>query len=216
MGDQVATIKSNFRKVKSNIKEAKLSAELAGILTIYDKVIDKINDHSTIPSTPGSPPKSMTGDLVEGTVYNPPEGNKGAEIGFKSPAQHAHLLEFGTPRMLPRPFFRRGFEEAQTSAQEAMKREFQRAMDRGTAHALGMETPGSQELGSRFHKLQSLDYFDIHVDFWRDADLIGYSLTQGGTEILNTGWKDTGLPGGVTFNDLLPNALDDAKQASGE
>lgn len=210
------TFKGNFQQVKDDIKSAKLSAELAGVLTIYDHVLEKISTHSSTPSAPGSPPHLKTGELKEGTTYNEPKGDQGGEIGFKRPASHAHLLEFGTPRMLPRPFFRTGFEEAQLPAEEAMKKAFKDSMDRGMAHALGMKTPGSQELGARFHKLRTIDYFDIHIDFWRNADLIGYSLSQGGTEILKTGWNDKGLPGGITFNDLLPNALTDAKQASGE
>jgi hypothetical protein len=215
MSDDAGSIHKNISDIKEAVKEAKLSAELAGVLTLYSGILDKIKDKSSTPSAPGSPPKSMSGDLVEGLTANPPEQGKDAELGFKKPAENAHLLEFGTPRMLPRPFFRTGFEEAQLPAQQAMEQAFEMAMSRGRAHAVGMVTPGSQEQGNRYHQLRTMLYFDIRIEFWREGEMIGYSFNQGGNEILKTGWNDKGLPGGVTFNDLVPNAVKDAKQVAG-
>jgi hypothetical protein len=111
--------------VKARIEAAKLAAEEAGILAVYHAVMEKIDTPSSVPSSPGSPPHRFTGDLVEGTVYTV-DPVRGALIGFKSPASHAHLLQFGTPHMAPRPFLDVAFEES--GAQHKMEDAFRMVM----------------------------------------------------------------------------------------
>ncbi len=54
-------------------------------------------------SAPYEPPAIYEGDLIASS-YTKKLGESDYEVGFKDPK--APWLEFGTPRMLPRPFFR--------------------------------------------------------------------------------------------------------------
>lgn len=117
--------RSYFPAVRMMVEAAKLESEKAGILAVYNAVMDKIDVPSSAPSSPGSPPHRFTGDLVEGTVHME-DPVRGAFIGFKPPASHAHLLQFGTPHMAPRPFLDVAFEES--GAQHKMEDAFRKMM----------------------------------------------------------------------------------------
>jgi len=66
-------------------------------------------------SMAGQPPGKQSGRLIKGVAYKI-ENTDSALVGFKAPAHHAHLLEFGTRQRVrkdgkksghvaPRPFF---------------------------------------------------------------------------------------------------------------
>lgn len=116
---------SYLPEVMFKVQAAKLAAEEAGILAVFDAVMGKINTPSNTPSSPGSPPHKFTGDLVEGTVHIE-DPAKGALIGFRAPASHAHLLQFGTPYMAPRPFLDVAFEAS--GAQHRIEETFKMVM----------------------------------------------------------------------------------------
>lgn len=50
------------------------------------------------PSLPGTPPRKQSGNLQKGIGYAHDRSYKDIEtkVGFRSPAHHAHLMEFGT------------------------------------------------------------------------------------------------------------------------
>jgi hypothetical protein len=62
-----------------------------------DYLVDKIRSkiEKTTRSGPGQPPARATGDLIKGVGYKKTSPTT-ALVGFHHPAQHAHLMEFGT------------------------------------------------------------------------------------------------------------------------
>ena len=60
------------------------------------------------PSLPGAPPHSQSGNLEASFRVRLPRGRRGGEVAYTQASRplgaHAHLLESGTRRMLPRPF----------------------------------------------------------------------------------------------------------------
>ena len=56
------------------------------------------------PSSPGSAPGIVTGNLIKSVQSSHEQGSLKAEIQVTAP--HWHLLEFGTSRMAARPFLR--------------------------------------------------------------------------------------------------------------
>lgn len=94
---------NNFTRVLAAVNDAAEDAAEEGAKYLTEKIKDRISGTGG-PSSPGSPPNRYTGRLIEGTTYTKVTV-LGYAVGFKSPASHAHLLEFGTPYMAPRPFF---------------------------------------------------------------------------------------------------------------
>ena len=84
-------------------------------------------------SLPGQPPGLNSKNLRKGIRFEIEKSYAGkrAFVGIGSPAQHAHLLEFGTKerktkdgknkgRVLPRPFVFKTFDEEQNEIQRIM------------------------------------------------------------------------------------------------
>jgi HK97 gp10 family phage protein len=212
MAIKVENIRNNFKKVKDDVKTASLSAEVAATLSIYEKILGKIGQSSSTPSSPNSPPKKKSGRLYRGTVHVAKKGfEEGAFsiIGFTKPASHAHLLEFGTPTMAPRPFFMAAYQESAEEAKKAAQRAFDVQINRLSAKQTGLGISGTQEKGARYHQFTgAIDYFDIHIDFYRAGSHIGYQLTRGGSTLSSEDF----VGGGLTFNDLIPDAIEEAKR----
>lgn len=87
-------------------------------------------------SFPGMPPGKNTGNLRKGIKYAIRDRDS-ALIGLGPPAQHGHLLEFGTSvrytkngvskgQVLPRPFVRPTFEEEADAVNKIMRGQFSR------------------------------------------------------------------------------------------
>jgi len=77
-------------------------------------------------SAPGQPPAVDTGVLRNSIDFEVLEAEQKVRVG--SGVDYAPLLEFGTPRILPRPFMRAAFERAKT----AMGRDAAAELRRGT------------------------------------------------------------------------------------
>ena len=78
---------------------------------VRGKVRAKIN--KTTPSIPGEPPGKVTGNLLKGLATKTHPST--TLVGFKPPAYHARMLEFGTSKMAARPVLFPTFaEEAPT------------------------------------------------------------------------------------------------------
>jgi len=67
-------------------------------------------------SAPGEAPASETGRLVNSFKLNIKPDLKTARAIVSNTADHARKLEFGTKRMLPRPFMRRGLANIKDEA----------------------------------------------------------------------------------------------------
>jgi hypothetical protein len=98
--------KLEFTKPRSN---AKFTSYISGIQKEIDKIssektrdaseylVDKIRTKisGTTRSLPGRPPATSSGSLIKGVAYKKTSPTT-ALVGFVPPAQHAHLMEFGT------------------------------------------------------------------------------------------------------------------------
>ena len=212
-------VKSGINEARAKMQQAKAKAEADAALAIYNKILDKIKTPSTVPSQPGSPPKRKSGRLYRGTVRVAQRGfDEGSFqiIGFQAPASHAHLLEFGTPYMAPRPFFMAAYQETEAEAKGLMQRAIRVEMERKTARRISLSGVAgfTQEMGARYHEFSGSTYvFDIHIDFYRAGSHIGYSLSNGLGQVLSS--EDFVGPG-LTFNDLIPDAIEEAKRLSGK
>jgi len=80
-------------------------------LHVKAQVKAKINKGGT--SIPGEPPGKVTGNLLKGLAVKTHPST--TLVGFKAPAYHARMLEFGTSKMAARPVLFPTFaEEAPT------------------------------------------------------------------------------------------------------
>lgn len=120
---------SNITKDIDNIEKETLKEACTHL---RKKMRDKVNKKGR--SLPGMPPGRDTGNLRKGIKYNITKSIIGMTgfVGVGSPAQHAHLLEFGTKirhttkgvnkgQVLPRPFVRPTFEEEAEAVNRIMR-----------------------------------------------------------------------------------------------
>lgn len=105
------------RELRRSLKEAgnvlrddiKKSISISGrtqevITTRTGRTRIKIGKKGSFPSSPGEPPHVFTGNLKRSAFSKLVKKGTAVRAGVKGP--HAHLLEFGTKRMMPRPFIR--------------------------------------------------------------------------------------------------------------
>jgi len=115
---------SKIREVCADLDKAQERELDKAAAYLRQKLKDKVSKKRI--SLPGEPPGRQSGNLKKGIKFTREPGNR--FIGVGSPAQHAHLLEFGTgPRLVknyrgkgmsklvgpqaPRPFIIPTFEE---------------------------------------------------------------------------------------------------------
>jgi HK97 gp10 family phage protein len=96
------TIKELEKAEEANIKRASVH--------VQKKMREKVGKKGA--STPGQPPGRRSGNLRKG-IKTKMDGRIGI-VGTGKPAYHAHMLEFGTTKMRPRPFFVSTFEEEES------------------------------------------------------------------------------------------------------
>ena len=77
-------------------------------------------------SAPGEAPARDTGELIRSMRYNSKRLRDGAEIIVRNEAPYATYLEYGTSKMLARPFFRITLKEES----EAMRRIWRDGIER--------------------------------------------------------------------------------------
>jgi HK97 gp10 family phage protein len=109
-----AVYRSHLNDVVRDIRRAERKRVLAAAKHVRSAVRDKVNGMAT--SSPGEPPGKQSGRLRKGIAYAVQDADT-ALVGFRAPAHHAHLLEFGTRdrivaktgassgHVAPRPFF---------------------------------------------------------------------------------------------------------------
>lgn len=133
-GDAMSGSWSKIREVITELdkaEEAKLD-KAAGYLR--QKLKEKVSKKEI--SKPGEPPGRQAGDLKKGINFSREPGAR--FVGFRAPAYHAHLLEFGTgPRLVknyrgkkgvsklvgpqaPRPFIIPTFEEEKENVKKIL------------------------------------------------------------------------------------------------
>ena len=80
-------------------------------------------------SAPGEAPKSDSGDLVKGIFSESELKGLGSKIGTK--IEHGTHLEFGTKKMLPRPWLMPTFEENKINIMDSIRASFKRGILKG-------------------------------------------------------------------------------------
>lgn len=114
------------------IKQAILAAADKGLEAAGDVVANKavtligIN-HGGVPSKPLFPPNSQTGNLHKSITRTRAEAGK---VSVGTAVEYGRYLEFGTYRMLPRPWLRRALAESKPQALAAFKVGMARAFGR--------------------------------------------------------------------------------------
>lgn len=124
------TYKSYVPKVKTDAWKAERNALSAGASYLRKEIRNTLSQTPSSPSSPGQPPAKVRGYLYQGVTTKMPRGASFKVIGFVSPASHAHLLEFGTPNMEPRPFFVSTFIKEYSNAQRKMRERYKKIMHR--------------------------------------------------------------------------------------
>lgn len=94
-----------FRKALKNLQS--LTPEHVGLVKAAERIETEAKrligrNHAGVPSLPGEPPHGQTGALAAGIVSGPTQ--TGARVVSSDPASAS--LEFGTSRMVERPFLR--------------------------------------------------------------------------------------------------------------
>lgn len=126
---------SEIEKVIKDIEKGEFNARKRAAQHLRKKMRQKVS--SKTKSASGNPPGRGTGNLRKGIIYV--NGKERTKVGVGPPAQHAHLLEFGTEeryvkkingkklskpkyvgRVLPRPFVFPTFDEERTTVERIM------------------------------------------------------------------------------------------------
>lgn len=78
---------------------------------IRNEMVELVSDPGPPPSSPGQPPRVSTGDLRASIAAVEFDGGMRQRIGPTLPGgAFAHMLEFGTVNMAPRPFVLPAFD----------------------------------------------------------------------------------------------------------
>jgi len=122
------SFKSYVKQINNEIDAVARGRTKEASVYLVGKIKDKLKDKRR--SQIGQPPGKRSGDLLRGIKYNI-TGNETALVGVGPPAQHAHLLEFGTQerhtksgkytgRVLRRPFLLSTFLEESDNIRKMM------------------------------------------------------------------------------------------------
>jgi len=113
MNAMAVEYRNHMKEIMKDVYKAKKKRVMAAAKLVAKAVKDKLKNSAT--SKPGQPPGKQSGRLIKGVAYKI-ENTDSALVGFRAPAHHAHLLEFGTRERVrkdgkksghvaPRPFF---------------------------------------------------------------------------------------------------------------
>jgi len=130
--------KSFVKDVSSDIDKLEGETLKEAAKHIRKKMKEKVSKKTK--SLPGMPPGFNRGNLKKGIKYEITKSiytGKTAFVGLGAPAQHGHLLEFGTAmrytkkgvakgRVLPRPFVIPTFEEESEAVKNIMMGNFKK------------------------------------------------------------------------------------------
>jgi len=113
MNAMAVEYRNHMKEIMKDVYKAEKKRVAAAAKLVTKAVKDKLKNSAT--SKPGQPPGKQSGRLLKGVGYRI-DGVDSALVGFRAPAHHAHLLEFGTRERVrkdgkksghvaPRPFF---------------------------------------------------------------------------------------------------------------
>jgi len=114
----------NGEAYTQDVKAALGEALIEGSVTLMNQMKSNISGPS--PSKPGEFPGLDTGDLKSSVNFNILKGELRSKIGTHK--KYGRWLEYGTSKMLPRPWVLRSFELAKNLIREKMMREAERAL----------------------------------------------------------------------------------------
>lgn len=128
----IVKYQSFMKDVFSDIVKIEKETLREAAIHIRKKMKEKVSKKGR--SFPGMPPGVKTGNLKRGIKYQIRDRDS-ALVGLGPPAQHGHLLEFGTKvrktkkgvnkgHILPRPFVRPTFEEESETVKKIMMGQF--------------------------------------------------------------------------------------------
>lgn len=111
---------SHKKEVLSDLEKNKQNKLYRAAKHVQKAIRAKINDEyfDGYHSMPGEPPGKVTGNLRKGIQVKVPRGQDMSVVGAKAPAHHAFLLELGTAKMAPRPFFLTTWLEEKSAVKE--------------------------------------------------------------------------------------------------
>lgn len=120
--------KSYFKETLRAMTSAERKRIKAATNAVKQQILDNLKSAGNEVSREGQFPGTVTGDLRRGVAVSVTGDGLDGYVGFRHPAQHAHLLEFGrrersglggrqVTHMGPRPFFVPAF----TSSREKVK-----------------------------------------------------------------------------------------------
>lgn len=132
-----ATVKG-WEGIDAKIRQAAARGVLAGAKAVHDEAVSLIenspatgrtyvrNGVSHIASSPGNPPRSDVGNLVNQTSHEPTNDPLTAIV--ISRADYASHLEYGTSKMEPRPFLRPALQNKAKEVETIIGNEIAKAL----------------------------------------------------------------------------------------
>jgi hypothetical protein len=119
----------NGEAVAQDVKAAMAAALIAGSVELTAQMKDNIDGPS--PSKPGAFPGLDTGALTSSVNFTPDLAALKSKVGTHY--KYGRWLEYGTSKMLPRPWVLRSYEKAKHIIRRKMMEEAERALAKRAA-----------------------------------------------------------------------------------
>lgn len=139
------TVKWDVEKTIRDVRQAAAQGVMLGAESVLSTAISHIQDDpksgrvyrrrgvSHQASAPGEAPASDTGRLVQSGRTELSQEQLLASVIFST--EYAAALEFGTPRILPRPYARRSLEEKREEIEANIRAKIEAALRRNTSES---------------------------------------------------------------------------------
>jgi len=124
----IDVLNATIARIKKNAPEAVGKVLYEGALQTHGEAVRSIQGHVSAGETygkhtasaPGNPPNTDTGNLVSNITVQKIAG--GFDVGSRSGAPYGVALEFGTSKMMPRPWLRPAAEKGIKAALDMVRR----------------------------------------------------------------------------------------------
>lgn len=121
-------LNATIARIRKNAPEAVGKVLYEGALQTHGEAVRSIQAHGSAgvtygrhtASAPGNPPNTDTGNLVANITVQKITG--GFDVGSRSGAPYGAALEFGTSKMMPRPWLRPAAEKGIKAALDLVLR----------------------------------------------------------------------------------------------